>query len=195
MQPIETWGLLLCIALAGIAIGVAGALLLGLGRERAAIRQLQRLRAFAEWQAAWLTLNRASISLVHAFRALAREAPDSTYHALRHDEAQRTRAAWCDAMSRLEEARCVLHLMAAEPPVREELQTFTPVPAESLRMAIDGTEDQVQEFHQCLGNTDHRAVAFVCASMATDVSPASWAADRIRRVVRFASSIVDNWGN
>lgn len=194
MQPVELVGLVISVALAGLAIGIAAALLIAARKDRNAELHIRRTDAYAQWLAAQTTLTRTSMSLVAAFRALAAETEESKYYSLRQDEAQRARSHWCEAMHELDLAEAALVAWSTDPDIRTKLDRFERVTAEALRAAIDGGDTEVETLRQRLHRSDEGAAAFVRASMGDASREPSWLVEQLRRVIRFASSIVDNWG-
>jgi len=194
MQPAELAGLIISVAFAGLAIGVAVTMLIVVRKDRNAELHIRRTDAWAEWLAARTTLTRASISFVAAFRALAAESEDSKYYGLRQDEAQRARSAWYEAMRELDRCEAALVAWSIDPNIRSQLDKFERVSADALRSAVDGGESELAEFKDRLHRLDGRAVEFVRASAGDARREPSWIAQQILRGVRFASAIVDNWG-
>ncbi len=194
MQPVELVGLVISVALAGLAVGVAATLLIAARKDRNAELHICRTDAHAQWLAAHTTLTRVSMSFVAAFRALAAEGEDSKYYGLRQDEAQRSRSDWCDAMRALDRADAALVAWSTNPDIRTKLDGFERVTAEALRAAIDGGEKDVDELARRLYRTDELASTFVRASTGDARREPSWPVEQLRRVISFASAIVDNWG-
>lgn len=193
MQPVELVGLVISVAFAGLAIGVAVTLLIAVRKDRSAELHIRRTDAYAQWLAAWTTLTRASRSFVAAFRALAAEDQDSKYYALRQDEAQRSRSAWYEATRDLDRAEAALVAWSPDPEIRTKLADFEIIPAETLRTAVNGGTKEMEKLVQRLQSLDERAAEFVRASTGGASRTPSLALEQLRRVIRFASSIMDNW--
>jgi len=194
MQPAEIAGLVISVAFAGLAIGVAVTLLIVVRKDRNAELHIRRTDACGQWLAARTILTRASISFVAAFRAMAAESEDSKYYGLRQDEAQRVRSDWCEAMREVDRCEAALVAWSLDPNIRSKLDRFERVSADALRSAVDGSEVELAEFKKRLHHLDNRAVEFVRASAGDARREPSWPAQQVLRGVRFASTIVDNWG-
>ncbi|MFQ5494686.1 MAG: hypothetical protein ACE5EX_04835 [Phycisphaerae bacterium] len=108
MSVSEVAGLVLTAGLLGAAVGIAVAAALIGHRHHLDRLESQRRQSLAGWLAARLTLNRASLSFAAAYRALAAERSGLEAVALRREEVQRARAAWCDALCDYDRAKAAL---------------------------------------------------------------------------------------
>ena len=148
---------------AGLLGGLAGAALVGvmLRRHRDAhARRVRRVEAFTRWLAARMTLSRASVSFVAAFKALAAAPPDSIHFPLRMEEAQRVRAQWSEATRELDLAEASLRAWMDSSGERKRLAAFDRIGADRLRAAIDGDEREVDQLLQALSCADRSAIEF-----------------------------------
>jgi len=148
--------------------------------------------ALARWLAAWMNLSRTSVSLVAAFRALAAEAHSSEYFSLRQDEAQRARAAWCDAMRELDRAEAGLVARSASP-IRADLAHFVRASPAALRAAINGNQRDVDALIEQLGGTTARVAEFVEATAIGEHSIRSPARELLTRAAARMQAIVQSW--
>ena len=158
MSVSEIVGLALMFALLGVTIG---AIVTGVRVSRREWRReehARRLEAYARWLAARLTLTRASISFVAAFRALEARRHESTFLPMRQDEAQRARCVWCDAVREHDQAMASLLVWSGEPSLIERLGGLDPVTADVLRKAIDGDADSFDKLVRQLRATDRSAL-------------------------------------
>ena len=117
MSSGEVVGLLLTVMLLGVAASGAVAWLIWHRSSRLRESHVRRIDASAEWLAARVTLTRTSISFVTAFRELAAAHGNADAIALRRDEAQRARAAWCDARRELDRAEGRIKVLLTVCPV------------------------------------------------------------------------------
>lgn len=195
MSTGEILGIVACGILVGAAVGAAVAALILARRERRHDREQRITDAYARWLAGRLTLSRASLSFVAAFRSLAAERPDSVYFQLRTDEVQRARADYCDAMRELDRAEADLIAWNNHSHMRDQLGRFRRVGAGELRTAINGTAAEVNRLRAVLREADVAAVAFVDAARKNGAwyprrgLVRSLTADMARKV----ESIVDKW--
>jgi hypothetical protein len=161
MSTGELIGLLATVVLFAGGVGVVATALVAARRGSAADARKRRLDAYAQWLAAHKTLARASTSFVAAFRVLAAEHRDAVYFSLRSDEAQRARAAWCDAMRELDRAEASLVVWSADPSIHGQLVLFQRPRPEALRAAIDGDQVDVDRLSHAFHGADELAVEFV----------------------------------
>jgi hypothetical protein len=126
----------------------------------------RRTDAYARWLAARLNLTRASLSFVSAFRTLAAESRESTYFALRCEEAQRARAAWCDAVRELDLAEASLVAWVDDPTLPQQLGQLGRIEAAALRRAIHGEEQEVDELTDEFHKKDRQAAEFASKAAA-----------------------------
>ena len=194
MLPVEILALVISVALAGVAAGAAITLLVSVRKNNSTELNIRRADAYAAWLAARVTLTRASASFVAAFRTLAAEEPDSKYFALRHDEAQRARATWCEAVRELDQAEATLVAWSDQASIQSKLKQFEPVSAEALRAAVNGEQKEVGSLLQRLHHADQAATAFVRAATAGANPRPSIARKLVRHVAAYTESIVDHWG-
>lgn len=194
MSTDEIVGLILTTALFSGVGGVVLTAMIAAGRDRMAGIRARRMDAYARWLAARWTLTRASISFVAAFRALAAENRKSDYFGLRRHEAQRARSAWCDAIQELDCAEAALVTWSADPSIREHLAQFQAVPPDTLREAINSTQEDVDRLSQRLREADGHAAEFVRAATADTRARGSPHRAWFTRVGSYIESIVDHWG-
>lgn len=157
MTSSELIGYSLTIALLGIAIGVFTSWLISSRahfNDRASWQE-----AWQRWLAARLRLTRTSLSFVTSFRALASTRKNDHYYSLRCDEAQRTRADWCAAMTELEQAQAALTVRCQSTMLYEQVSQIRGVSATQLRQAIHGNVEHVQKFALQLRGLDDTAVS------------------------------------
>lgn len=157
----EVAGLLMVAVLGGGLMGVAVTTLVTIRRYYYSDRWVRETESLSRWLAARLTMSRAALSFVAAFRALAAEHRDSAYFQLRTDEAQRARGDWCEAMRELDRAEAVLITSGAQPGVRDSLKQIDRVGADALRRTINGPEDGMEELTRALRDGDQHAIHFV----------------------------------
>ena len=155
--------------MAGVLGGVFGAVATALFcayRDRVLTARACRRDAIAQWLAARITLGRASLSFVAAFRSLAAERRESRYFSLRQDESQRARARWCLAAESLDLAEAKLRVGTPSPGFSKRLDGFARQSVESLRAAIDGDDVAVDRFMQAVLDVERRAIALAEAAAA-----------------------------
>ncbi|MFH1111241.1 MAG: hypothetical protein V1790_18895 [Planctomycetota bacterium] len=189
----ETVGLMLSVALLSGVIGAA--LAAGFVRRREA-READRARAveaYARWLAARLTLSRASLSFVAAFRALAAERRESTYFPLRTEEAQRARALWCETSRDLDLAEATLMTMISDSGFQAQMAASERVSAEVLRTAINGAPATFDGLVQQLRAADQRAVEFARAAAASSRRGGSAWREWLGLLTKPIQSVVDRW--
>lgn len=189
----EIVGLILTVGLLGVVAGIAVTAASAVRRGRATELRIRQVDAYASWLAAWTTLSRASMSFVAAFRALAAERRDADYFSLRCEEAQRARAAWCDAIRDLDRTEALLIAWSEDPSIREQLARFERVPPDVLRAAIDGDSSGVDEFARRFREADDRAVALLCTATAKTRSHQPAARKLAARAATYAETIIDRW--
>ncbi len=188
----EVVGLTLTVAVFGAATGAAVTAAIIAWSRRGTARRMRCDDAFARWLAAWMNLSRTSASLIAAFRALAAEGHDSEYFCLRQDEAQRVRAAWCDAMRELDRAEA--GIVARSPsPIRADLACFVRVSPAALRAAINGDQRDVDALVEHLGRTTTRVAEFVEATAIGEHSVRSPVHEFLTRAAARAQAIVRSW--
>jgi hypothetical protein len=149
---------------AGLVGGLIGAIVIAVLQTRRQDRfgvKARRIDAYARWLAARLALSRASLSFVSAFRVLAAEPRDSTYFALRTEEAQRVRSQWCDAVREVDLAEATLIAWAEDPSLPLRLEQFDRVGVGALRRAVAGSDEDVDALVNRLHESDQRAAEFV----------------------------------
>jgi len=185
-------GQVACLVLVGVLIGVAVGTALALHLTSRGSQSVARHGSLADrharWLAARLTVSRASLSFVAAFRALAAERRDSIHLTLRTEEAQRARAHWCEAMRELDLAQAAMIAHGEIDPQLESLFGSSPVGGALLRQAVNGDEREVARLVQRLGEADRASVDFV-RSIAACRDSAGWQ-DRCRRRVNQAVALV-----
>ncbi len=190
------WEIIALAAAAGFGAGMLGAvpIALAITRGQRSARQRDRLiDAYARWLAARMTLTRTSGSVVAAFRALAAERRDSPYLSLRHEETQRARAQWCDAMGLLDQAEAELILCNPNGSAREDLARFPRVRAEALRRAINGNEADAERLVRGLRSSDRQAIDFVQTTTARVLAGRSHGWGRLMTTARRLESILGQW--
>lgn len=154
---------------AGVLGGVLGAVVTALicaYRDRVLAARSCRRDAIAQWLAARITLGRASLSFVAAFRSLAAERRESRYFSLRQDESQRARAQWWRAAESLDLAEAKLRVGTRSTGFSKRLDGFERHSVKSLRAAIDGDEVAVDRFVQAVLDVERRAIALAEAGAA-----------------------------
>ncbi|MGB2985586.1 MAG: hypothetical protein WBE26_06855 [Phycisphaerae bacterium] len=193
MSQGEIVGLLLTVALLAAIVGAVLTAVAALRRDRAAELRTRQIDAYAQWLAARMTLSRASVSFVVAFRALAAQRRDSDYFLLRRDEAQRARADWCDARRELDRAEAVLVAWSDDPSIRKQLARFDLVAPDVLRLAINSDQGDVDRLAQRLHDADQRAAEFVHAATASTRASRFPARKRLTVAADYVESIVEHW--
>ncbi len=189
----ETVGLMLSVALLSGVVGAA--LAAGFVRRREA-RETDHARvveAYARWLAARLTLSRASLSFVAAFRALAAERRESTYFSLRTEEAQRARALWCETSRDLDLTEATLLTTISDSGFPAQIGALERVSAEVLRAAINGAPAAFDGLVQQLRAADQRAVEFARAAAASSRRGGSPWRGRLGLFARPIQSVVHRW--
>lgn len=185
---------------AGVLGGMIGAVLTALYctfRRRVLDVRAARRDAIAGWLGARLTLGRASVSFVAAFRSLAAERPQSRYTGLRQEESQRARAQWCRAAESLDLAEATLRVWLRSPEFQEGLDGFERASVKSLRAAIDGDEIAVDRLLQAVLNAEREAIALAEAITAAG-EPSRFAVafrKTIDQVKERVDAIVDGWSS
>lgn len=146
-------------ALAGLLVGVNAAfLLLRRANDRAHQHQGEVDRHARRLAARW-SVTRTSRSLVAAFRALAAEPTDAPRYPLRLREAQRARAAWCRAIDTLQSAEAErIAWNAGRFRGAMHATPRAPVGADALRIAIEGSADDVRHFITQLDQADRNVL-------------------------------------
>ena len=192
-----TAGQIACLVLSAALIGAVGGawlatIIISL-KAGTGVVQRRRLDAYAEWLSAWRTLSRASLSFVAAFRALAADPRQSPYHTLRQDEAQRSRAAWCEAMAQLDKAEAHLLVWSDDPEIRERMGSLDRPTPECLRAAINGEQELTDRLRDRLRADDERAMTQVHAHSLGSRDEPSRLFAMIRRGAGFLQAIVDQW--
>ena len=181
--------------LIGVAVGAALALHLASRSSQTVARRTDLADRHTRWLAARLTVSRASLSFVAAFRALAAERGDSIHLTLRTEEAQRARAHWCDAMREVDLAQAAMIAHGEIDPQLEARFESPPVSGALLRQAINGDEREVARLVKRLGEADRASVDLV-RSIAARRDSLGWQ-DRCRRRVSqsiaLAESIINRW--
>ncbi len=193
MSSGEVIGLLATVVLLAGGAGAAATAAIAARRGLAADARMRRIDAYAQWLAAHKTLARASASFVAAFRALAAEHRDAVYFSLRRDEAQRARAAWCDAMRELDRAEASLVAWSTDPSIHEQLARFQRTRPEALRAAIDGNQSDADRLSQELHGANELAVKVVLQATTKARGKRSAAAELLARVMAHAETIVQQW--
>ncbi len=189
MSQAELAGLMLTVALFAAAIGAAFGVVLARQRSARADGCRSLREAYSRWLAARWALNRASVSFVAAFRALAAERPDSPNHALREQEAQRVRARWCQAMDELDNAEAAICVLENDRPA-----AGMPRPdADELRVVIHGDAAAFESFRERLRREDSLAEEHVRAMLMAQARGPSWFRLAVRGVTSFLQRIVDQW--
>lgn len=188
------------VILAGVLGGMVGAVLTALyctfGSRVLEVRAARR-DAIARWLGARITLGRASVSFVAAFRSLATERPESRYVGLRQEESQRVRTQWCRAAESLDLAEATLRVWLRSPEFQGRLDGFERTSVESLRAAIDGDEVAVDRLVQAVLDAEREAIALAEAITAAG-EPSRFAVafrKTIDRVTKHVESIVDGWSS
>ena len=191
----EIVGLLMTAGLFGGAVGAAAVAWGMTRRERARQKRMDLRDAYARWLAGHMTLSRASVSFVAAFRSLAAATRDSVYFSLRVEEAQRARASWCDAMRELDLAEASLRTHVPASVIREQLTRFKRVAPAALRAAIDASEGDAHQFVQSLRVADLAAIQFVEQAAAEIDRPAGprFVRGIISKTAAYLEKIVDGW--
>ncbi len=188
------------IILAGVLGGLIGAVLTALyctfRRRTLDVRDARR-DAIARWLGARITLGRASVSFVAAFRSLAAERLKSRYHGLRIEESQRVRAQWCRAAESLDLAEATLRVWLRSLEFEERLDGFERTSVESLRAAIDGDELAVDRLLQAVLTAEREAIT-LAGAITIAGEPARFAAvfrKTIDQVKEHVDGIVNGWSS
>lgn len=188
----ELIGLVATVALLGIGIGAIGTLVIRRTKD-----DLDRRRTLGEawelWLAARWSLSRTSGSLVAAFRALALTAPTDRFFQLRQNEAQRTRDAWCAAMTKLEQAEAALVVRDASAVDHEALRFFDPVSPADLQHAIDGSPNDFLELKTRLRDEQRRAIEVAQCAVSRAEPEGGFCRTSLVRALRFIGAIADRW--
>ena len=189
----EIVGLMLSVALLSGVVGAALAAALMRKREACEADHARAAEACVRWLAARLTLSRASVSFIAAFRALAAERRDSAYFPLRVEEAQRSRALWSEASGDLDLAEATLIAGIHDPATQQRLAGFDRVAAEALRSAVHGDQAAAEALVQQLRTADHRAIDFV-RSVTTSARQGRcrWG-QRLAQLIKPIQSLADRW--
>lgn len=193
MSPGELVGLLATVALFAAVVGVVLTAVVSWRRNRRIERWIRQTDAYGQWLGAYLTLIRASISFVAAFRSLAAQKHDSKYFSLRGDEAKRARADWCEAKSRLDRAEAMLIAWSDDASIAEQLAGFRPGAPDMLRAAIDGDPSDVEQLTRRLRETEQRAIAFVRTATDGEEARRFPFSQCLSRPARWATIVMDNW--
>lgn len=188
------------VILAGVVGGMIGAVLTALYctfRSRVLDVREARRDAIARWLGARITLGRASVSFVSAFRSLAAERLESRYHGLRMEESQRVRAQWCRAAESLDLAEAALRVRLRSEESAARLNGFERTSVESLRGAIDGDELTVDRFVQAVLDAEREAIGLAGAITAESEPSRFGAAFRtiIGQVTAQVEGIADGWAS
>ena len=173
----------------GVVGGVTGGVVVVGGliiARRLRSRERDRSAAYARWLAARLSLSRASIALVTAFRALhdereGRREPDDSDTGIRDaprgrlriEEAQRARAAWHDARRRLDAAQATVLVRTGSGRVWNTLIRFDRIEGAEIEGAIRGDGSALPRLVTRLRRLDRDAVAFVHGETAVNHRDAS----------------------
>ena len=194
MSTGELIGLSLTAGLLAGVISAAAVAWVVLRQQGAQETRSFQIDAYARWLAGRLTLSRASVSFVAAFRALGAEPRGSAYFSLRAEEAQRARACWGDAVREVDVAEAALLVWDQSPTLPGQLACLPRVEARELRATIDGDEANVDEFAQRMRAADQAAILFVRRQTAPPNSAgAPTFARLVIRTARQIQSIVDRW--
>jgi hypothetical protein len=189
----ETVGLMLSVALLSGVVGAALAAGFVRRREGREADHARAVEAYARWLAARLTLSRASLSFVAAFRALAAERRESTFFPLRTEEAQRARALWCETSRDLDLAEATLLTTISDSGFPAQIGALERVSAEVLRAAINGDPAAFDGLVQQLRAADQRAVEFA-RNATVNARRCGWSwRERLRLLARPIQSVVDRW--
>ncbi|MCH8147724.1 MAG: hypothetical protein IH987_06965 [Planctomycetes bacterium] len=188
------------VILAGVLGGMIGAVLTALYctfRSRVLDVRDARRDAIARWLGARITLGRASVSFVAAFRSLAAERQESGYHGLRMEESQRVRAQWCRAAESLDLAEAALRVRLRSEEFAARLDGFERTSVESLRQAIDGDDVTVDRFVQAVLDAEREAIGLAGAMTAEGEPSRFGAAFRtiIGQVTAQVEGIADGWAS
>ena len=188
----ELIGLVATVALLGIGIGAIGTLVVRRGRD-----DLDRRRTLGEawerWLAARWSLSRTSGSLVVAFRALALTVSTDRFFQLRQNEAQRTRDAWCAAMTKLEQAEAVLVVRDSPAVDHEALRFLAPVSPADLQNAIDGSANDFLVLKTRLRDEQRRAIEVARCAVARAEPEGGLCWTSLAWALRFIGAIADRW--
>ena len=193
MSAGELLGLLVTAGLLAAAIGAVLTAAGALRRNRITDLRARRLDVYAEWLAARLILTRGSRSFVAAFRSLAAERPDSSNLTLRRDEAQRARAAWCEARNALDRAEAMLVVWSDDPSISEKLAGVTPVSPDMLRTAINGPPEDFESLTRRLHEADEEAIRLVRSATTVADAPPRPVREMLTRAANYVQSIVEHW--
>lgn len=193
MSSGELIGLLATVVLLAVVAGAAAMAAVAARPGWATNARTRRIDAYAQWLAAHKTLARASTSFVAALRALAAEHRDARYFSLRRDEAQRARAAWCDAMRELDRAEASLVAWVADPSIHKQLARFQRARPAALRGAIDGDQADVERLSHELHGADELAAEFVHQAITQTRGERSAPRRLLARALAHAETIVHQW--
>lgn len=196
----ELIGLVVTISLLCAAITTAIILILTIRQDQPVNQHDPINKALEQWLASRLTLSRASLSFVMAFRSLASNSKDSPHYPLRIQEAQRVRGQWCDAMRELDRARASLIVHHHDPTIDDQLKDFDKIGAAELRRAINGNPEIVQQLRNQLDQLDRDSIQWVRSlvqpSAAQNFSgsmnrPAI--CNHLLQSIRYLRSIINHW--
>lgn len=194
--------------LAGAMVGgLAGVILVGaaFAVTRSVItHQSARREAHIRWLTARLSMSRASIAFVTAFRALdqcTREdaitpaAPSRTAPGayLRVEEAQRARACWHEARHEMDGAQAAMLVYARDIDAWKALRDFDRIEATEISKAIRGDASAIACFTARLHRLDEEAVTFVHRK--TSGGRIAWRSWKylINDAIDFVRSIEQSW--
>lgn len=189
MSAGELIGIIITAFLLGGAITATVILTLAIKQGRAESPRPNRNDAYERWLAARLTLSRASISFVMAFRTLARETKESPYYALRTQEAQRTRDQWSQAKTEYERALAAIIVHSRNLDIVMTLQTMDIIDAGDLRSAINGSPLAVQGLRDRLDQQNQHAIRWVQQINDPTQSPM----ELLLKPVRYLQNIIQHW--
>lgn len=190
MSAGEVVGLVLTATLVG---GACGALLAA--RWHAAARyaafEERRIDATVRWLDAQAELSRTTIALVKAVRTLATEPRDSAIFAEQRDAVRKAQRRRRKARRAHSLAEAAMILWSRDPRRAEAVNGAFPDDEEIRRIALHGTQEEVQALFRRISEADRRAVEAVrrdrLASARTRRlwrSLACWAEGIVSRVVR-----------
>lgn len=135
-------------------------------------RRRTRRDAHVRWLTARLSMSRASIAFVAAFRALdqcthehsvapASPSRTSTRAHLRAEEAQRARARWHEVRQNMDGAQAAMLVHTGDVDVWKAVRDFDRIEATEISKAIRGDASGIASFTARLHRLDEEAVTFV----------------------------------
>lgn len=189
MSAGELIGLIVTIGLLCTLITATVILVLSIRQHPQPAKHDSSTEAYERWLAARLSLSRASMSFVMAFRSLAAESKESPHYSLRMQEAQRARSHWVATRSELDHAIAAIIVRSKDPTIPDQLNKLDTLDAVLLRGTINGIPKEVQQFRDRLCTIDRDSIRWVQSK----VRSSSVKFDLRVQPLRFLQSISDHW--